>query len=342
MSRTRTVSAVAALAAVGAMMAGCSAGEDAKASGTTTKAQTLEIDYATYNPLSLVIKDKGWLEQALGEDVKVTWVFSAGSNKANESLRAGAVDVGSTAGSAALLARSNGSPIQVIDLFSQPEWSALVTRPDSGVAGVDDLAGRSVAATKGTDPYFVLLQALDEAGVAPGDVTVQNLQHADGRRALDNGDVDAWAGLDPIMADAERGGDVLFYRNVDFNSYGFLNATEDFLENQPEVAQTVVDVYEYARQWALEHPEETAQILATEADIDPEVATAVLQRTHLDIDNVPGQKQLDVLRGIGPFFVANGDVKNQAQVDDALGTIVHADLAEHADASRVAGALEKQ
>ncbi|MPV89405.1 aliphatic sulfonate ABC transporter substrate-binding protein [Georgenia ruanii] len=324
------------------MMAGCSAGEDAKASGTTTKAQTLEIDYATYNPLSLVIKDKGWLEQALGEDVKVTWVFSAGSNKANESLRAGAVDVGSTAGSAALLARSNGSPIQVIDLFSQPEWSALVTRPDSGVAGVDDLAGRSVAATKGTDPYFVLLQALDEAGVAPGDVTVQNLQHADGRRALDNGDVDAWAGLDPIMADAERGGDVLFYRNVDFNSYGFLNATEDFLENQPEVAQTVVDVYEYARQWALEHPEETAQILATEADIDPEVATAVLQRTHLDIDNVPGQKQLDVLRGIGPFFVANGDVKNQAQVDDALGTIVHADLAEHADASRVAGALEKQ
>ena len=53
------------------------------------------------------------------QDVTVNWIQSAGSNKANEALRANAIDVGSTAGSAALLARSNGSPIQVIDLYSQ-------------------------------------------------------------------------------------------------------------------------------------------------------------------------------------------------------------------------------
>ena len=105
----------------------------------------MTIDYATYNPLSLIIRKKGWLETALAaEGKKVEWVKSAGSNKANEALRSGNIDVGSTAGSAALLARANGSPIKVISLYSQPEWSALVTRKDSGITKVADLKGKTV------------------------------------------------------------------------------------------------------------------------------------------------------------------------------------------------------
>ena len=50
--------------------------------------------------------------------------------------------------------------------------------------------------------------------------------------------------------------------NVDFNSYGFLNATEEFITNNPDLAQLVVNAYEKARIWALENPEETAAILA--------------------------------------------------------------------------------
>jgi sulfonate transport system substrate-binding protein len=67
---------------------------------------TLNIDFATYNPLSLIIRQQGWLENALApQGISVNWVQSAGSNKANEALRAAAIDVGSTAGSAAPPAR---------------------------------------------------------------------------------------------------------------------------------------------------------------------------------------------------------------------------------------------
>ena len=110
------------------------------ASTTVTQGGTLNIDFATYNPLSLVIKNQGWLEAALApQGISVNWVKSAGSNKANEALLANAIDVGSTAGSAALLARSNGSPIQVIDIYSQPEWAAIVVPGDSTIASVADL-----------------------------------------------------------------------------------------------------------------------------------------------------------------------------------------------------------
>ncbi|WP_104194284.1 aliphatic sulfonate ABC transporter substrate-binding protein [Cryobacterium sp. M25] len=350
MTQHRSTTRIALLAvatAAALLLTGCVAGEnqpvaepaEAAEAGkaTVTTGGTLNIDFATYNPLSLVIKDQGWLEDALSDqDIAVNWVQSAGSNKANEALRANAIDVGSTAGSAALLFRSNGSPIQVIDIFSQPEWAALVVPGDSAITDIADLKGKQIAATKGTDPYFFLLQSLEEAGLTLDDVTVQNLQHADGWAALQNGSVDAWAGLDPIMAGAEAAGAELLYRNVDFNSYGFLNATESFLTEKPDVAQTVVDVYEHARAWALENPNQTAEILAGVSGLDLAVATTVItERSNLDVDNVPGKAQLTVLKKIGPTFVAAGDVAAQSQIDDALDTIVNDSFATKADPSVV-------
>ncbi|GAA4366466.1 aliphatic sulfonate ABC transporter substrate-binding protein [Paeniglutamicibacter cryotolerans] len=333
----RTLLAAAALGASAALLTGCAGeGSGQPAAGAT---KTLNIDFATYNPLSLVIKEKGWLEDSLKEQgITVNWVQSAGSNKANEALKAGAIDVGSTAGSAALLARSNGSPIKTISVFSQPEWAALVVAKDSPITSVADLKGKQIAATKGTDPYFFLLQALEAEGLSPKDVTVQNLQHADGRTALENGSVDAWSGLDPIMAGAEQKGATLLYRKLDFNTYGFLNATEGFLAKSPEVAQVVVDTYEKARGWAAGHQKETAGILAGVAGLDQGVAEKVIiERSNLDVSGVPGEAQRKVLAKVGPIFVESGDVSQQKNVDEALDSLIDDSFAKKADASAVKG-----
>src|SRR5215203_5335656 len=102
------------------------------------KPDKIVVDYAYYNPSSLVLKKFGWLEEDLAaDDVNVEWVLSAGSNKANEFLRSDAIDFGSTAGAAALLARSNGSPIQTVYLYSKPEWAALVVPKDSEITTLE-------------------------------------------------------------------------------------------------------------------------------------------------------------------------------------------------------------
>jgi sulfonate transport system substrate-binding protein len=329
-------------------LSGCVAGEGAQAdapaaSGHGTEGGTLTIDFATYNPLSLVIKKEGWLEKALAkQNIKVTWVQSAGSNKANDLLRTGSADIASTAGSAALLARANGSPIKTIDIYSQPEWSAIVVAKGSPFTSVKQLEGKQIAATKGTDPYFFLLQSLDAAGLKPTDVTIQNLQHADGWTALQNGSVDAWAGLDPIMANAQQSGAKLIYRNVSFNTYGFLNATESFLKNEPDVAQTVVSTYEYARAWAQKHPAETAQDLSDVAGIDLPVAKTVIdERTNLDVSPIAGTAQLNVLQKVGPVFVSTGDVASQSNIDAALKSLLDPTFAKKADPDTIAAVVGK-
>jgi sulfonate transport system substrate-binding protein len=292
-----------------------------QSSSAQEKPGTIKLDYAYYNPSSLVLKKFGWLEEDLAADgVNVEWTLSAGSNKANEYLRSDAIDFGSTAGSAALLARSNGSAIQTVYIYSKPEWAALVVPRDSPITTLDQLKGKKIAATKGTDPYFFLLRSLNSVGLSGSDVEVVNLQHADGKVALERGDVDAWAGLDPFMAQSElEAGSTLLYRNIDFNSYGFLNAREDFIEKYPDYVTRVLTQYERARLWILDNPEEAAQILADESGLSLEVATRELvERTVLTISPVPGPDQVAVLEQIIPIFEAENQLQPGADASKAL------------------------
>lgn len=293
--------------------------------------ETIRVDYAYYNPSSLVLRRFGWLEEELADEgIGVEWVLSAGSNKANEYLRSEAIDFGSTAGAAALLARANGSPIETVYIYSKPEWAALVVAADSPITTVEELAGMTIAATNGTDPYFFLLRSLNEVGLSGADVEIVNLQHADGRVALERGQVDAWAGLDPHMAASELdAGSKLIYRNIDFNTYGFLNARADFVAQYPEQTATVIAAYERARQWILENPDEAAQILAEEAGISIEVAERELfERTVLDTSPVPGVEHAEVLRAVIPILVDEDQVRPDTDVDAVIGELLAPEIAQ--------------
>lgn len=242
------------------------------------------VDFAYYNPVSLLIKQKGWFEEEFAKDnITVEWVQSHGSNKALEFLNAGSIDFGSTAGAAAVVGKSNGVPIKTIYIYSKPEWTALVTRPDTGIAKIEDLKGKSIAVTRGTDPYIFLLRALSSVGLTEKDVNIVLLQHPDGANALASEQVDAWAGLDPYMAKLElESGAVLFFRNADWNTYGTLNVREEFAAEHPDVVKRVLAVYEKGRAYAIAHPDELQAVLVEAAKLAPEVAAKQLgERTDL-------------------------------------------------------------
>src|SRR5690606_30923962 len=208
-------------------------------------------------------------------------------------LNAGSIDLGSTAGAAALIGRINGNPIRSIYVYSRPEWTALVTSKDSKIAKVEDLKGKRVAVTRGTDPHIFLIRAISNVGLTDKDVRFVLLQHADGRLALSRGDVDAWAGLDPMMASAElEEGARLFFRKPEANTWGVLNVREEFAADHPDAVARVLKVYEAGRKWALAHPKELAALLAKEARIPLAVAEKQLtERTELTHNKIgPAQR----------------------------------------------------
>src|SRR5437588_519426 len=138
---------------------------------------------------------------------------------------------------AARVARINGNPIKSVYVYSRPEWTALVTTKDSSISKVADLKGKKVAMVRGTDPHIFAVRALLAAGLSDKDITpVLVQQHADGGNLLIRGDVDAWAGLDPMMAQHEiNDGARLFYRNREANTWGILNTREEFEKDNPDL-----------------------------------------------------------------------------------------------------------
>ena len=288
----------------------------------------LRIDYASYSPPSLVLKKQGWIEQALpGTTIK--WVYSAGSSNALNFLQGSSVDFGSTAGSAALLSRANGNPIKVVYIYEQPEWTALVVAKDSTAKDIRDLKGKKIAAQKGTDPYFFLLRTLNQAGLSQADIQYVNLPHADGRTAVERGQVDAWAGLDPHMAASElQAGSKLIYRNKEFNTYGFLNSREAFLQKYPETTKKVIEAYERAKKWIVDNPEQAAQILADEAQINLDVAKRELnERMNFKTPGTPGDAHVSVLRAVVPIINAEQLANPGANVDKAVTDLVEGSFA---------------
>ena len=284
----------------------------------------ITVDYAYYNPVSLLMKKKGWIEEEFAEEgTDVRWVLSLGSNKALEYLNGGSVDFGSTAGAASVIGRANGIPIKAVYVYSKPEWTALVTRPDSGITKIEDLKGKRVAVTLGTDPHIFLLRALDSVGLTEKDIKVVLLQHPDGFRALDAGQVDAWAGLDPHMAKAElESGAKLFFRNADLNTYGILNVREDFAAEHPDVIRRVLKVYEKAREYAIANPDELRQVLVDAVRLSDEVADRQLsQRTDLSNPAI-GDAHRATFLAAGDILQKIGVIKPEVSVPDTINALI--------------------
>src|SRR5438270_357366 len=284
----------------------------------------IRIDWATYNPVSMVLKQKGLLEKEFAKDgISIVWVQSAGSNKALEFLNAGSIDFGSTAGSAALVARINGNPIKSIYVYSRPEWTALVTAKDSRIASVADLKGKRVAVTRGTDPHIFLVRALLGAGLTEKDITPVLLQHADGKTALIRGDVDAWAGLDPMMAQAEvEEGAKLFYRKADANTWGILNVREQFLKDYPDTARRVLAVYEEARKYSLANYDELKKTFATVTKLPDVVAGKQLTEASEVTHKRSGAPEPDSTLAAGLALQQAGVIDAKVDVKATLDALI--------------------
>src|SRR5271170_6244440 len=288
------------------------------------KSAEIRIDWATYNPVSMVLKDKGLLEKEFEKDgIGIRWVQSLGSNKALEFLNAGSIDFGSTAGSAALLGRINGNPVKSIYVYSRPEWTALVTRKDTPINKIEDLKGKRVAVTRGTDPHIFLVRALLSVGMSEKDIQPVLLQHPDGKTALIRGDVDAWAGLDPMMAAAEvEDGARLFYRNKAANTWGILNAAEEFLKAYPDLTRRVLGVYEEARKYCLDHYEDEKRVFMTVTRLPEAVVDIQLkERTELTFNRI-GPQQRDTILQAGLALQQAGVIPASVEVKKALDDLI--------------------
>ena len=124
-----------------------------------------------------------------------------------------------------------------------PQGEAILVADDSHIATVADLKGKKIALNKGSNVHYLLVKALEKAGLAYEDVETVFLPPADARPAFETKAVDAWAIWDPFLASAQSalGAKILTNAEGLAPNYQFYLGDRSFLEGNAEAARAKFD-----------------------------------------------------------------------------------------------------
>ena len=186
-------------------------------------------------------KAQGTLEKKLAaQGVALKWVEFPAGPQLLEGLNVGSVDVGFVGEAPPIFAQAAGAQFLYIGNDpASPEAEAIVVPKDSPIQTVAELKGRKVALNKGSNVHYLLVKALEKAGLKYADIQPVFLPPADARAAFEKGSVDAWVIWDPFLAAVERqtGARIVADGRGVVNNYAYYLAARSYVEKNPRVIE---------------------------------------------------------------------------------------------------------
>jgi sulfonate transport system substrate-binding protein len=251
------------------------------------KPELLRIGFQKSAALLTLQKSQGTLEKRLAPlGVAVKWVEFPAGPQLLEGLNVGAVDVGFVGEAPPIFAQAAGAKfIYIGNDPAAPEAEAIVIPKDSPIKSVAELKGKKVALNKGSNVHYLLVKALEKAGLKYSDIQPVFLPPADARAAFERGAVDAWVIWDPFLAAVEKqsGARVLVDGRGVVNNYAFYLAERSYTEKYPQLIQALFDDSVAQGQWLKANLKQAAALIAPLQGLEVEVAERTLQRGHYGV-----------------------------------------------------------
>lgn len=283
---------------------------------------TLRMGYQKYGPLVL-LKGRGTLETALKPlGYEVAWSEFPSGPPLLEALNAGAIDIGSAGEAPPIFAQAASPEMRYIgNEPPAPRSEAILVPRDSPVRSVADLRGKTVALNKGANVHFLLVRALEQAGLPYDAVKLVFLGPADANAAFVRGAVDAWAIWDPYLAAAERATGARILANgegVAPNRLFYLSR-RGFTDAHPEVVSAVLSAIGSVDTWAAGNADAVASELAPSVGIPAPVLAVALERLAYGVAPLDAQAIADQQR-VADTFHGLGLLPKPIRVADAVWT----------------------
>ena len=191
-------------------------------------------------------------------------------------------------------------------------------RRTASSTSVADLKGKKVALNKGSNVHYLLVKALEKAGVKYSEIEPVFLAPADARAAFERGAVDAWVIWDPFQAAAEAatGARTLADGTGIVSNYQFYFASKKFVERDPKIVDLVLAQLSEVDDWAKGDIDAVAEQLAPAIGLSgsgrrgrPEAAVLRHQADHRQRDRRPAAGRR--------HFFALGLIPKQIKISDA-------------------------
>jgi sulfonate transport system substrate-binding protein len=246
-----------------------------------SRAETLRIGYQKAASTLVLLRAHGSLEKKLALlNVEVKWLEFAAGPQLLEGLNLGSIDFGYVGEVPPIFALAAGAPLVYTAYeLPSPEAEGILVRKDSPIRTIADLKGKKIAFNKGSDVHWLVIKALEDAGLKYGDIQPAYLAPADARAAFQNGAIDAWAIWDPFFVAAQRqlGARVLTTAKGIVNRHQYFVSTRSFSEKNPEVVKILMQQLGEVGQWVRDNYTQAAKELAPIQGLDPEIIEASLR-----------------------------------------------------------------
>lgn len=279
--------------------------------------KVVRIGYQKYGKLVL-LKSKGSLEEKLKSvGAKVVWTEFPSGPPLLEALNVGAIDFGNTGEAPPIFAQAAGAPIQYVAYEPPaPKGEAILVSKDSPIKSVADLKGKKVALNKGSNVHYLLVKALEKAGVKYSEIEPAFLAPADARAAFERGVVDAWVIWDPFQAAAEAatGARTLADGTGIVANYQFYFASKKFLQTDPKLVELVLAQLSEVDDWAKTDIRAVAEQLAPSIGLSVPVVEVALKRQAYGIKPVTDAVIAD--QQVADAFFALGLIPKQIKISD--------------------------
>ncbi len=246
----------------------------------------VRIGYQKYGTLVLV-KGKGTLEpklKALG--YRVSWSEFPSGPPLLEALNAGAIDFGTAGETPPIFAQAASDTLTyVAHEPAAPRGEAILVPKASPIQTVADLRGKKVALNKGSNVHYLLVRALEKAGLSLSDITPVYLAPADARAAFERGAVDAWVIWDPYQAAAEAGTGARTLADGTglAPNHQFYLSSRRFSTDHGAAVDAIVAAIGEVDTWAKDNTDAVARELAPSVGIPAPILAVALRRQSYGI-----------------------------------------------------------
>jgi sulfonate transport system substrate-binding protein len=252
--------AIGALGALGALASGL-------AFAQSPAQQTVRLGYQKSSTLIAVLRLQGTLEQRLAPlGVKLSWHEFTSGLPLLEALNLDNLDISAdVADTVPVFAQAVGAKLTfVAQEAPSPTAQAILVRNDSPLKSVADLKGKRVGFAKAAGVHYLLIAALEKAGLSFADIEPAYLSPADGRAAFERGAIDAWVVWDPFLSAAQtQAGARVLADGTGLASYQrYYLASTRFAQARPDVLGVVYQELEKTGRWVKQQPKEAAALLA--------------------------------------------------------------------------------
>lgn len=238
-----------------------------------TSAQTeVRIGYQR-GGLSTLLKEQQLIENALGDDVRVSWTLFPAGPPLLEAMNAGAIDFGSTGDSPPVFAQAAGVPLRYVAGQRSFSDEAVIVPEGSDIQSLEDLEGKQVAYTVGSSANYTLVKALESVELSLDDIESVPLAPSDARAAFQGGSIDAWVIWAPFLTSAQLdlGARTLITRRELVDGRSYYLAAEAFVAEHPDLLAVILEQHQAATDWADTHRADYYALLTEETDIPAEV-----------------------------------------------------------------------